>query len=418
MKKVKILFVFLITALSLINVISLKADLIKKDEIVLGGNQCIIQNSYGDVVEYNGPFQMVSGTMNIFGEEMERDFPNIYKSIMVETDSKYVCSKIKGNIHFDLNTSTHNNYYVDGENITKITVENKEVDSYMQVTGTGGKVHCNISMKQSNNDTDVNFYLNGTVTFRDSKEGIYVSGLTGIVDVFVDDYSGSTSGTLSGVFVVSDSEFLIKKNKADLIVTNAQKLSIKTKEHKTLKNVRIKPINNNKTMLLSWDNVKSAYKYKIYRYDYSKKKYACVDERMRTEYNLFDISNISPNTKYKYAVRAYSYNRIKRKYKALGKRVVVMAVSGDSVKGNVSKIKLKKKSIKAKTGKKIKLKYTIKVSGKKKPVSKKLTWYSSNKKIASFKKGKLVLEKKGTCKVYAMAHNGVVSKTIKVKVKK
>ena len=58
-------------------------------------------------------------------------------------------------------------------------------------------------------------------------------------------------------------------------------------------------------------------------------------------------------------------------------------------------------------------------AGGKKATSQKFTWWTSDPKVARFddpKKGKLRLLKKGTCKIWAKAHDGKNSPKVKVKV--
>lgn len=52
----------------------------------------------------------------------------------------------------------------------------------------------------------------------------------------------------------------------------------------------------------------------------------------------------------------------------------------------------------------------VKESKKKKFISRKLTWYSSNRKIAAVnQKGKITGRSPGKCKIYCLAHNGIRS---------
>lgn len=393
-----------------------KADLIEKDTLEVSSIGCRVTNSYGEYLDFTGAFKKLDGTMNVFDEEIGMFGTAVTKKVLIETDEKYTVSNIKGYVYVSVDGNRHG-FSVDGDNIKQVIMVNKKEGSYMQVKSDGGYCHCTVYMNQSHNVTGIVTYSKGTITFKDTPEGVVVRGLSGMIDVALNDFSLSETGRATGTYYTFGQDLLIKKNGIKLILPGTMELKSQ-KTTKTLKNIRIKPINNNKEMLLTWSPVEKAAIYKVYRYDYAKKKYIYVTSLEKSDVCCYGISNIVKDTKYKYAVRAYSYNKTKRKYKALGKRVAVMAVSGDSVKGNVSKVKLKKKTIKAKVGKKVKIKYTLKVDGKKKPISKKLTWYTSNKKIATFKKGKLVLKKKGKCKIYAMAHNGVVSKTIKIKAKK
>lgn len=84
-----------------------------------------------------------------------------------------------------------------------------------------------------------------------------------------------------------------------------------------------------------------------------------------------------------------------------------------TVKKAPSKIKFKKNSVTIARKKSTTLKYTL----TKNTYTYKLTWKSSNKKIATVNsKGKVTGKKKGTCKITVKTHNGKKA-TIKVKVK-
>ena len=84
--------------------------------------------------------------------------------------------------------------------------------------------------------------------------------------------------------------------------------------------------------------------------------------------------------------------------------------------GNITSIKAKSKvSLKAK--KKVTLKVTTKKSAKKMTSFRKLSFESSNPKIAAVSsKGVIKAKKKGTCTIYIYAQNGICKKvTVKVK---
>ena len=81
---------------------------------------------------------------------------------------------------------------------------------------------------------------------------------------------------------------------------------------------------------------------------------------------------------------------------------------------SVKKIKLNKKKLVLKKGKKYKLKYTITPS---KATNKKVTWKTTNKKIAKVSKGKVKALKKGKCYIVVRTKDGGKKAKCKVIVK-
>lgn len=109
----------------------------------------------------------------------------------------------------------------------------------------------------------------------------------------------------------------------------------------------------------------------------------------------------------------------KVKAKRAGTAYITATAGGKSarvtitVKNAPSKIKFTKKSVKVKCGKSARLKYSI----TKNSYTYKLTWTSSNKKIATVNsKGTVTGKKKGTCKIIVKTHNGKKA-SIKITVK-
>ena len=169
-------------------------------------------------------------------------------------------------------------------------------------------------------------------------------------------------------------------------------------------------------MFLSWNKVKKAKSYIVYKYDYINEKYKKV--AVRNGENYLNIKEAEPSEKYMYKIVA------KSKAKGKGKMVCktsypVWAVAQDNAYSNVTKATTNRTTIKGKPGKKIRVKATVEGKADKRLLSKNIRWYSSNREIAKVERdtGKVTLVKKGKCKIWAKAHNGKNSEKIIVTVK-
>lgn len=65
---------------------------------------------------------------------------------------------------------------------------------------------------------------------------------------------------------------------------------------------------------LKWDKVRGANGYRIYQYDYKKKKYVCIADRKAGSSRVFIHKNIKKGKTYKYKMRAYRYQNGKKVY--------------------------------------------------------------------------------------------------------
>ena len=202
-------------------------------------------------------------------------------------------------------------------------------------------------------------------------------------------------------------------------------------------------------MFLSWSKVKNAKSYVVYAYDDASKDFKEAATCDGNDTNYYSVP-INGDKVYKYKVQAKSEsNGAGRNIGAMS--YAVSAVAPDNVKSNVSEVSVDlDKTLKLKGGRKKTLKATVKVvNAEKEPYDRKVQWFSSNKKVVKInaKTGKLkatklklkikkklrkrskkarkalkrkiakLKSKKRTCNVWAMAHNGLCSKKIKVVVK-
>lgn len=148
---------------------------------------------------------------------------------------------------------------------------------------------------------------------------------------------------------------------------------------------------------IKWAKVSGAKQYVVYRNGVKK---ATVKS------NYYIAKNLKGNKAYSFKVRAkggngygpYSYS-----VKVTGKKTTAKGYQ------NVKTIKLNRSSVALLQGKTTTLKATLIPS--KKIVSKKVTWTSSDKTIATVNsKGVVTAKKKGTCYIYARSHNGLRAK--------
>ena len=117
-------------------------------------------------------------------------------------------------------------------------------------------------------------------------------------------------------------------------------------------------------------------------------------------------SGLKKGTYYKYFISAYD----KHGNILASSRSVHIATSGGKV-GNTKSVKLNKKKVSLKKGKKFKLKATLKNGKLKVKKHRKVAYESSNPKVATVSgSGKIKAVGKGTCYIFAYAQNGVFTK--------
>jgi hypothetical protein len=165
---------------------------------------------------------------------------------------------------------------------------------------------------------------------------------------------------------------------------------------------------------ITWNRVKSAKGYFIYKYNKAKKKYVKVATlKGRSKYAWSDKKVESGKT-YKYKVQPYKIaNGKKKKMKRSfwGSAIVASDNYSNALKVEITP----SQTIKKKAGKTVKLNAKVYGEPDKKLINSKVRWYSNNKKVATVgKSGKVKFNKKGVCYIWAKAHNGKNSKKIKV----
>jgi hypothetical protein len=193
----------------------------------------------------------------------------------------------------------------------------------------------------------------------------------------------------------------------------------KTGEVKSLKAIR----ESANSIRLTWSRASGAAGYAVYRYDSDKKRYTKEAEVRGAKRTSFTDNGLTPERIYRYKVRAFAKKKSKRFYGKMSYSVTSRPYDSDSKKVNAGRVDFAfyKQSFgyldtwKAKAY--VYPSNSSKAKGRK-PISKNVRWFSSDKAIATVSKdGRIATTKKpGTCYVYAMAHNGVRGK-LKVRVR-
>lgn len=181
-----------------------------------------------------------------------------------------------------------------------------------------------------------------------------------------------------------------------------------------------------RNMTISWTKVGGAAGYDIFlskcnRYgkEYSRKKVKTIKGNKTFKWTKKGLKKRTP---YKCYVKAFVKKDGKKKYISKSPGIHAFTSGGDAICTNPKSVKVKKASVKLAKGKKFKIKASVEKLDKSKKLintshTPKLRYKSSNKKVATVSKsGKITAKGSGTCKVYAIATNGV-SKKIKVTVK-
>ena len=133
-------------------------------------------------------------------------------------------------------------------------------------------------------------------------------------------------------------------------------------------------------------------------------------------------SGLKKGTAYKAYVKAYVMQDGKKKYVKTSPVMHAYTGNGNKRSTNAKSVSVNKTKVTIKQGKTFKIKAKVKKVKKNKKLmpkshAPKLRYLTSNSKVATVSKsGKITAKGKGTCEVYAYAHNGVYKK-IKVTVK-
>ena len=303
--------------------------------------------------------------------------------------------------------------YVNSRQPSKITFSDNELS-----VSTEGGTTCDYSfggyMPSVKRRLCVTGMTMDTATLKDGKEGIGLTGANGKVCFDLTDKKNKKV-ILTKYYYIYNNNVTVKVIGDKLRVSPA--VAISNRKTSKIQNLYLRPVNGDKNMFLSWDKVKKAKSYVVYKYDSSTKKYTEVAVRNGISSNFYNIPSIAAGNIYKYKVAGMT------KRNGKGKVIVktsypVWATAKPATLGNATKVTTNKTKLVGKVGKTKKLKATVEADSTTK-LSTYIRWYSSNKKVAKVnrKTGVVKLKRKGKCYIWAKAHNGKNSKKVVVKVR-
>ena len=178
-------------------------------------------------------------------------------------------------------------------------------------------------------------------------------------------------------------------------------------------------------MTIRWNRVRGAAGYDIFfaRCNHSGKNIACKKVRtIKGNKTLkWTRSGLRKGKAYKAYVKAYVMKNGRKSYVRTSPMVHAYTGNGTRIHTNAGSVSVNKTRVSLKKGRTFRIKASVKKlkNGRKlmpKSHVPKLRYMTSNKKIAAVSRsGKITAKGKGTCTVYAYAHNGV-SKRIRVTV--
>ena len=170
---------------------------------------------------------------------------------------------------------------------------------------------------------------------------------------------------------------------------------------------------SNTAIRIQWKTDASVDGYIVYRYNSSSKIYKQVKVIKNSATKQWVDKHLKVNKTYKYKVASYQIVDGKKRVSALSDWVSAKTYRPGSKYINAMKPKLntKKVYLGLRSSKQVKAKVVASKFGKnkkKKPLSTKVRWYSSNPSVAAVTQNGLITAgiKPGQCSVYAVAHNG------------
>lgn len=171
--------------------------------------------------------------------------------------------------------------------------------------------------------------------------------------------------------------------------------------------------NSNTAIRLRWKSDANVDGYILYRYNRSSKKYTKIKVIKNPSMNKWIDKGLKTNTVYKYKIASYKIIDGKKQVSNPSDWVSAKTYKrySQSINAQVPKVNSKKVYLGLRSNKKLKSKVIASKYGKnkkKKPLSAKVRWYSSNPSIADVNQNGTITAgvKPGKCRVYAMAHNG------------
>ena len=390
------------------------AAIIEKDEITIPADiDATITNADGETITVSSKTGL-SGTMEVLDEKMTKTTPGEYILTVRSSKSYTYVKKGKGESTLSIKNK-------DGNSFVMVSLENTGTASIsfapegrIDVEGPSQKYMVYARFNDGGRYS-LEGKLQDKLSVTESGDHIIVNGAVGKATVSIEDPTGKINSEDVRYYFFGGSSTLGYTGKGTY-VTNAVK--IPDTVSKTTKGLYLRPVNNGKNMFLTWHKVKKAKSYIVYRYDPAKKK--CKKEAVRNgQGSNYYVTDSKQKGIYRYKVLAKTGKN--GTGKSIGKlSYCVTSVTDYDSKGNVVKTKIRsaKNKMTVKNGKKKKLKADVYGNGK--PLyNKNIRWYSSDSKIAGINKksGKIKAKKKGSCYVWAKAHNGKNSSKLKIVVK-
>ena len=181
--------------------------------------------------------------------------------------------------------------------------------------------------------------------------------------------------------------------------------------------------NSNTSIRLRWKADTNVDGYMIYRYKTSAKKYVKVKVIKDSSVNSWIDRKLKINVVYKYKIASYKIVDGKKQTSTLSDWVSAKTYKrySKSINAQAPKVSTKKVYLGLRSSQKLKSRVIASKYGmnkKKKPLSTKVRWYSSNPSIADVDNNGVITAgiKPGNCSIYAKAHNGAKTE-VKVIVK-
>ena len=393
--------------------LSVKANDKVGDHLTFSANvNCTITNDKGEFFTYKD-FD-TTGNMKILGKSFSVDGES-KEFIKINSSTSYV---YVNHTNKDINLTVSGQYTfgtIEAKNTKKVTIENDDGIRSIILEGKNIKFTVGTTIK---NSRGASLVITGQATnkveIKDTKQGILVTGLTGLTQIEADDLKDRKNSIRKVNFVPLAQPVIINLTNP-IELTNAVRVNMKTATG--ISNFHV-IVPQKETAFLTWDRVKNATGYYIYRYDPRMDNYRMIANQKANNLNYYLDRKVSQDKAYKYQIQAYRYQNGK-KFFITKRSYWVNTVVGPTKKGNANKVILNKTgTIKQKTGKTYKLKATVHTGAGKSLYSNNVRWVTSNDNIASIDKtGKLMFKKKGTCYIWAKAHNGFNSKSSQVIVK-
>ena len=214
--------------------------------------------------------------------------------------------------------------------------------------------------------------------------------------------------TIRGILLVWAMAILV----VGLMMGKTANASSENVQHNALQNVRAIR-HSNTAIRLRWKEDSNVDGYIIYRYNRTSKKYKTIKVIKDATANKWVDQDLKTNTVYKYKIASYKMVNGKKQVSTLSEWVSAKTYKrySKSINAQAPKVDSKKVYLGLCSSKKIKGKVPASNYGKnkkKKPISTKIRWYSSNPSIATVDQNGVITAgvKPGKCSIYAMSHNG------------